>query len=85
MPLRTNPRESILYQELQLWIFYIGALYEQRLPLGRVELAGNSLSDMLAIEASTPNNASWKSMKEVLQKFLFSEFLEPRGELQSKR
>jgi hypothetical protein len=70
--LTTTPAEKAFYQELQLWIFYIGALYEQRLLRDRVELAENWFSDILAIEATNFNKVTWQPVKEVLQKFLFS-------------
>ncbi|KIW18007.1 hypothetical protein PV08_02294 [Exophiala spinifera] len=78
--LTMTPFERTLFQELRLWIFYIGTLYEQRLLLKRVDPVETWFGDMLAIEASASQTVDWQSMKQILQKFLFSEFMEPHGE-----
>jgi hypothetical protein len=79
--------ERLHYQEAMLWIFYAGALYEQRQEMKRKKKNPDDLScqpffsSALADHARQMGVTTWDQAQAVLQDFIYDRHLAPDGRL----
>ncbi|KIW55108.1 hypothetical protein PV05_07416 [Exophiala xenobiotica] len=84
-----TPPERLEYTEVYFWMFYVGAMFEERQktskrPVLIRNVNGTSVlwfSKLLARHASNLGVRTWSDAKGILEKFVYDRHLQPEGHL----
>lgn len=83
----SNEDDRRLYGRAQLWIVFMGSLYEQRKMLRGKNVAsglpytGPRFTEALKRQAKRLDVKSWEQMQAIAEEFVFTELLTPNGSM----
>ncbi|KAJ9502740.1 hypothetical protein H2202_001862 [Exophiala xenobiotica] len=83
------PDERPVYDEVYFWMFYVGAMFEERQKASKRPIwlrnkngsSGLWFSKLLARHASNLGVRTWSDAKRILEKFVYDRHLQPEGHL----
>jgi hypothetical protein len=77
--LLSTPEELKRYENAHLWILFVGALYQQKKNKSYGESVNSWFHGRLVSNARAKGITTWSHLRQILQNFIYSDFVEPNG------